>query len=101
MAELPEFTSIERSLKKRGDRIYVDYLQNRPGQTLASAYSVRPVALASVSTPLEWKEVNKKLHPSQFTLKNTAERLKKKGDLFKPVITLSNDIERALNLLSK
>ena len=50
---------------------------------------------------IEIKEVNKKLHPSQFTLKNTAERLKKKGDLFKPVITLSNDIERALNLLSK
>jgi bifunctional non-homologous end joining protein LigD len=47
--QLPEITTLERSLSKRGPKIYIDYLQNRTGQTLASVYSVRPVPGASVS----------------------------------------------------
>jgi bifunctional non-homologous end joining protein LigD len=74
-------------------------LQNRTGQTLASAYSLRPVAGASVSTPLEWKEVNHKLSPQQFTIKNIFQRIKKKGDLFSPVLTETNSIEKALKKL--
>ena len=66
--QLPETTTLERSLSKRGPKIYIDYLQNRTGQTLASVYSLRPVPGASVSTPLEWKEVNHKLTPRQFTI---------------------------------
>ena len=85
-------TTLERSLSKRGPKIYIDYLQNRSGQTLASAYSIRPVPGASVSTPLEWKEVNHQLHPSQFTIQNIFERVQKKGDLFKDVLTGTTDI---------
>jgi bifunctional non-homologous end joining protein LigD len=97
--QLPETTTLERSLNKRGPRIYIDWLQNRTGQTLASAYSLRPVAGASVSTPLEWKEVNHKLSPQQFTIKNIFHRIKKKGDLFSPVLTETNSIEKALKKL--
>lgn len=97
--QLPEITTLERSLNKRGQRIYIDYLQNRTGQTLASVYSLRPVPGASVSTPLEWKEVNHKLSPSQFTIDNIFERIKKKGDLFLSVLTESNSITKALKLL--
>lgn len=93
---LPGFTTLERSLKKRGNNIYVDYLQNRSGQTLASAYSIRPVPGASVSAPLEWKEVNNSLMPSDFTIENMVERIKTKGDLFRPVITEITNIEKAL-----
>lgn len=50
---VPGFTSMERSLAKRGDNIYLDYLQNRTGQTLAAAYSIKPVPGATVSAPLE------------------------------------------------
>src|SRR6186997_643852 len=99
--QLPEITTLERSLSKRGPRIYIDYLQNRTGQTLASVYSVRPVSGASVSTPLEWKEVNHKLHPSQFTIENLLKRVEKKGDLFRPVITDSTNITKALKLLGE
>jgi bifunctional non-homologous end joining protein LigD len=99
--QLPDTTSIERSLKKRGPKIYVDYLQNSGGQTLASVYSLRPKPGATVSTPLDWKEVTHKLHPSQFTIQNILERVKKKGDLFKKVITGSNNIKAALKKLNK
>ncbi len=94
--QLPDTTSLERSLKKRGDKIYIDYLQNRSGQTLASVYSLRPKKGATVSTPLDWKEVTHKLHPSQFTIENILERVQKKGDLFEPVLTGTTNIEKAL-----
>jgi len=97
--QLPKTTTLERSLSKRGPKIYIDWLQNRTGQTLASVYSLRPVIGASVSTPLEWKEVDHKLSPSQFTIKNIFQRIKKKGDLFQPLLTEANSIENALKKL--
>jgi len=97
--QMPDNTTLERSLKKRGPRIYIDYLQNRSGQTLASVYSLRPKPGATVSAALEWKEVTHKLSPSQFTIQNMPARLKKKGDLFKKILTGSTDIEKALKKL--
>jgi bifunctional non-homologous end joining protein LigD len=98
--QLPDTTTLERSLSKRADnKIYVDYLQNRRGQTLASAYSVRPKPGATVSTPLEWKEVKPGLHPSQFHIHNVAERVKKKGDLFTEVLGKGIDLSKTLKLL--
>ncbi len=99
--QLPEITTLERSLSKRGPKIYIDYLQNSTGQTLASVYSVRPVPGASVSAPLEWKEVNHQLSPKQFTMQNIFQRLKKKGDLFQPVLNESNSIDKALKALNR
>ena len=98
--QLPEITTLERSLSKRGPKIYIDYLQNSAGQTLASVYSVRPVPGASVSTPLEWKEVNHQLSPKQFTMQNIFQRLKKKVDLFLPVLKEANSIDKALKALT-
>jgi len=83
---LPSTTSLERSLKKRGNKIYMDFLQNRIGQTLATAYSLRPKEGATVSTPLKWTEVKKGLHPLQFTIRNIHARVSKMGDLFKDVL---------------
>lgn len=97
--QLPDNTTLERSLSKRGDRIYIDYLQNRSGQTLASVYSLRPVPGACASAPLEWKEVNHRLHPSMFTLQNIYERALKKGDIFLPVLNETSSISKALKLL--
>lgn len=96
---LPETTSLERSIKKRNNKIYIDYLQNRRGQTLAAPYSVRPVPGAQVSTPLEWSEVNDKLHPSQFTIKNVLQRFEKKGDLWAPVLGKGANIKKIMNKL--
>ncbi|MEI9910389.1 MAG: DNA ligase D [Bacteroidota bacterium] len=98
--QLPKTTTLERSLNKRGPRIYIDYLQNRSGQTLASVYSLRPVAGALVSTPLDWKEVNHQLHPSHFTIQNLLQRAEKKGDIFLPVLHSSNSLDKALKALN-
>jgi len=100
--EIPGFTTMERNLQKRGkDMIYLDYLQNRHGQTLASVYSLRPKNGATVSTPLEWNEVKKGLSPKDFTIFNTLERLKKKGDLFKGVLGKGIDLGKCLKNLAK
>ncbi len=99
--KLPAITSIERSPQKRQKKIYLDYLQNRKGQTLAAPYSLRPKPGATVATPLEWKEVKKGLKPTDFTIKNIFARLKKKGDLFKPVLEKGIDLKAALKAIEK
>jgi bifunctional non-homologous end joining protein LigD len=99
-AQLPSNTSLERSLAKRGDKIYIDFLQNRKGQTLACPYSLRPKKGATVSTPLEWDEVKTGLHPSNFNIKNIFERLAKKKDLFAPVLGKGIDLKKCLEKLS-
>jgi bifunctional non-homologous end joining protein LigD len=93
---LPDTTSIERSLQKRQHRVYIDFLQNSIGQTLAAPYSVRPKPGATVSTPLEWNEVNEDLSPTQFTIKNIFDRLALKGDLWKPVLGKGANIEEVV-----
>ena len=99
--EAPELVTIERSIDKRNNKLYIDYLQNKRGQTLASAYSVRPKPGATVSAPLEWKEVKKGLHPSQFTIKNMIARIEKKGDLFKPVLGKGINLKACIDKLQK
>lgn len=85
-AREPKITSVERDPAKRKRRVYLDFLQNREGQTLAAPYSVRPTPDATVSMPLHWDEVKPGLDPRQFTIDNAPTRLKRIGDLWKPVI---------------
>ena len=99
--QLPKFTSLDRNLQKRGNnKIYLDYLQNRRGQTIASAYSLRPHPGATVSTPLLWKEVKKGLTPSAFTIDTVLPRLKKFGDIFSNVLGKGIDLKKCLDKLS-
>jgi len=98
--KLPGFTSLERNLKKRGNKmIYLDHLQNRKGQTISCVYSLRPTKEASVSTPLLWKEVKPGLDPADFTIDNTLKRLQKKGDLFTGILGKGIDLKKCLKLL--
>lgn len=84
---LPDTTTLERSLAARSKKkIYLDHLQNRKGQTLASVYSVRPKPGATVSTPLDWDEVKPGLDLRAFTMETVPERVEKKGDLFHGVL---------------
>ncbi len=99
--ELPDITSIERTVSKRKEKIYVDFLQNRKGQTIAAAYSARPKPGATVSTPLLWSEVNENLDPKDFTIFTIHDRLKKTGDLWKGVLGKWANIQKALGKLEK
>jgi bifunctional non-homologous end joining protein LigD len=97
--KVPAITSMDRAKKKRKDKIYLDYLQNRRGQTLASAYCARPKPGAPVSAPLEWKEVKSGLKILDFTIKDMPQRIQKKGDLFSPVLEKGIDMEQAMQHL--
>ena len=94
--EVPSFTSVERSPAKRRRKVYLDYLQNSKGQTVACVYSARPKPGATVSTPLFWDEVKKGLSPTNFTIKNLFERVKTEGDIFKPVYEKGIDLRKTL-----
>ena len=97
--KVPGFTSLKRSPSKRQKKVYLDYLQNRPGQTLAAPYSIRPRPGAPVATPLKWEEVKIGLDPNRFTIKNTLERLKENGDIFKNVLGKGIDIAKCISKL--
>ena len=100
--QLPDLTTLERSLKKRSeDKIYLDYLQNRGGQTLASVYSIRPKPHAPVSMPLHWDELKFGVKPTDFNIHNALERIKKNGDLFQPVLGDGIDMLKALERLQE
>lgn len=97
--QIPDFTSIERSVSGRKGKMYLDFLQNRPQATLAAPYSVRPKPGATVSMPLKWDEVKKGLKMQDFTIQNTIGLLKKRGDLFKPVLGKGINMEKAIKKL--
>ena len=67
--------------------VLVDYNQNAWGRTLASAYSVRPKEFAGVSTPVSWEEVERGFHIEDFRLENVPARVRKLGDLWKPLLS--------------
>ncbi len=74
----PKVATVERMVKRRKDgTVYVDYLQNIPGKTLACAYSARASAFAGVSTPLTWGEVDDEISPKDFTIKTIEARVKR------------------------
>ena len=96
---LPKITSMERNPAKRKDKIYLDFLQNRKGQTIAAPYCLRPNPGATASAPLEWKEVKKGLDKAEFNIHTMAKLLNNKGDLFKGVLGEGIDMEACLERL--
>ncbi len=92
----PKEATIERSVKARGAAmVYVDYLQNIQGKTVAGPYCVRAKPGATVSTPLTWAELTDKLDPRAFHLGNAAERFEKIGDIWSEAMKKKNSL-RAL-----
>ncbi|MHA4844212.1 non-homologous end-joining DNA ligase [Flavitalea antarctica] len=94
--EIPDFTSLERSPPKRKGKIYLDFLQNRSIQTIAAPYSIRPKPGATVSMPVTWDELQNGLSISDFTIYNAIDRIKDKGDIFKPVLGKGIVLEKVL-----
>jgi bifunctional non-homologous end joining protein LigD len=84
---LPDRISWEWSVSRRSGRIRIDYTQNIIGKTLAAPYSLRPAPGAPVSTPITWEELDDPgLRPDGWTIRTIAERLRRVGDLFAPVL---------------
>ncbi len=79
-------TAVYQVSKRPKGRVLVDYNQNSWGRTLASIYSVRPRPQAPVSTPVEWSELEDGVTIEDFRLDNVPARLRRLGDLWKPLL---------------
>jgi bifunctional non-homologous end joining protein LigD len=99
----PKIATVERAVRKRKPgTVYVDYLQNIQGKTLACAYSARASAFAGVSAPLSWDEVFDRPKPQDFTISNMLDRVAKVGDLWEGMRTSKGaDLARAIDKLRR
>ncbi len=103
IAEHRDIATITRSITKRGDKVYLDYLQNRHGQLIVSPYSVRPLPGATVSMPLVWEDVTDDLEHRRFTftIKTAVARMEGLGaDPLAPVLEEKPDLVAVLARLA-
>jgi bifunctional non-homologous end joining protein LigD len=92
----PDLITAEYRVAKRpAGRVLVDYNQNAWGRTLASAYSPRPRALATVSAPLGWDELDAGAQIDDFDLRNMPARIQAVGDLWAPLLAPSGRFDLA------
>jgi bifunctional non-homologous end joining protein LigD len=98
--ERADIATVERSLRRRpGGTIYVDHMQNARGKSVVAPYSVRPRVGATVSAPVTWDEVARgRITPGDFTIKNVPARIKRRGELFRPVLESRQTLTRAFAL---
>jgi bifunctional non-homologous end joining protein LigD len=93
----PKIATIERWTKQRpSDAVYVDFLQNIRGKTVAGVYSVRAEPRATVSTPLSWDEIKEGLDPKAFTMDAVIERVGRVGDLWGDGMKRPNSLDGLL-----
>jgi bifunctional non-homologous end joining protein LigD len=97
-----KISTTARALGARGGKVYLDYLQNGHGKTIAGPFSARPVPGATCSAPLKWSEVDAKLDPKNYTLKTLPARMKRlKADPLAPVLAEKPDLQQALARLTE
>ena len=102
LQQLGDIATIVRHVTKRGDKVYLDYLQNRHGQTIVAPFSVRPLPGATVSMPLRWEEVVEGLDPRDYTIKNAVARMESlKKDPCAEVLEQKPDLQKVLQRLAK
>jgi bifunctional non-homologous end joining protein LigD len=101
LRDVGDIATITRHVTKRGDKVYIDYLQNRHGQTIVAPFSVRPLPGATVSMPLRWDEVADGLNPKDYTIQNAMDRMAALGsDPVSPVLREVPDLGGALARLA-
>jgi bifunctional non-homologous end joining protein LigD len=96
---LPDKITTEWNTSRRKDMVFFDYNQNARGKTIASVFSPRPIELATVSMPIEWKDLSN-IIPTDFTITNTVEILKIKKDPWKNIFDQKQDLVKILNNVS-
>lgn len=100
VSELGDIATVMRNPARREGKVYIDYLQNGHGRLLVAPFSVRPLPGATVSMPLEWREVNDRLDPATFDIRTAPARMRKlERDPMREVLDLKPDLQRALRLL--
>ncbi len=95
MQHRPQDVTMEWTVSKRGERIFLDHNQNVRGKNTASIYSLRPLPGAPVSTPLRWDELDK-IYPTDFTIDTVPDRVAELGDLWAGILESKHDLSRLL-----
>ncbi|MCA1695698.1 MAG: non-homologous end-joining DNA ligase [Actinobacteria bacterium] len=95
--EMPDLVVSTQKKTERGGKVLIDWSQNGPHKTTISVYSMRAKELPTCSTPVTWREVSacaKKADPEllRFTAADVIKRIKSKGDLFEPVLSLKQKL---------
>jgi bifunctional non-homologous end joining protein LigD len=98
--DLPEIATIARPIAARGDKVYVDYLQNGRGKLIACPFSVRPKPGAPVSTPLTWGQVTRRLDPARWNIETSLPRMRRSGDPLRGLLEQEIDLEPLLDALA-
>jgi bifunctional non-homologous end joining protein LigD len=96
----PGISTLARPLRARGGKVYIDWGQNAPGQTIVAPYSVRPLPGAPVSCPLRWDEVTPRLDPRRFTIATIPRRFAAMDDPLSLALRGSIDLRAALHRLA-
>ncbi len=86
--------------EERGQRIFVDFNQNNRDRTIASAYSLRPLPGAPVSTPVTWDELPDVRDPAEFNLFTVPERVAG-GDAWAQIDDVAHDLTPLLDLFAE
>jgi bifunctional non-homologous end joining protein LigD len=97
----PATTSLERNPQRRRGKIYLDFMQNRRGQTLAAPFCVRPHAGAPVSMPVAWSELRPGLTPAQFHMKNAPSLMASRMKHWKGILGPGIDLVRCREILNR
>lgn len=90
VAEISDIATVVRSPSGRGERVYIDFVQNGRGRLIVAPYSARPMPGGTVSTPLRWREVTPSLDFRKFTLKSLPRRIKRMKD--DPCVAVLDDV---------
>jgi DNA primase len=98
--EDPDNVSMEWNTLKRKGKVFFDYNQNARGKTVASVLSARPTVSATVSMPVKWSELDGVL-PTDFTILNVSEILRKKGDPWSDILQRKQDLANILENITR
>ncbi|HZZ79455.1 MAG TPA: hypothetical protein VFE62_13105 [Gemmataceae bacterium] len=99
--QLPALTSMDPRTENRKGMVYLDTTRNSRGQAMAAPYSARPYLGATVSAPLKWSEVTKRLDPGAFTIRTMLDRVNKAGDLWASTLGPGIDLAAWVQELEK
>jgi bifunctional non-homologous end joining protein LigD len=94
-----KIATMERRIKERNQRVYIDTGQTGRSRTIVAPYSVRAHEGATVSTPLHWDEVNATLSPTRWSMLSVPERLEERGDPMNNLLGERPDVARAVSRL--
>jgi bifunctional non-homologous end joining protein LigD len=102
VARLPAVATINRIVRTRKRRVYIDYLQNGHGRLLVAPFSARAEPAASVSMPIRFPELGARLSNDRFHIKNAVTRMRRlDNDPLADLLTVAPELPRSLELLSK